>query len=139
MKFYLWFIRFVFFRNILDTLSFLSLSSINRTLTVEFKHNWKRIINTYKNTDLKNTFWCASIVCLLISHDHYYININRSFINMSITSKSIDKNKRYAGIKTNDFVSKTRSNETSRANGKFSALFSSIDLFISLSSYSRLG
>lgn len=37
---------------------------------------------------------------------------------MSVPSKSIDKNKRYAGVKANDFVNKTRTNETSRATGK---------------------
>jgi hypothetical protein len=36
---------------------------------------------------------------------------------MSVPSKSIDKNKRYAGVKANDFVNKTRTNETSRAAG----------------------
>ncbi|CAF2085782.1 unnamed protein product [Rotaria magnacalcarata] len=34
---------------------------------------------------------------------------------MSAPSKSIDKNKRYAGVKANDFVNKARTNETSRA------------------------
>jgi hypothetical protein len=34
---------------------------------------------------------------------------------MSVPSKSIDKNKRYAGVKANDFVNKTRTNEASRA------------------------
>ncbi|CAF3002714.1 unnamed protein product [Rotaria sp. Silwood2] len=34
---------------------------------------------------------------------------------MSVPSKSIDKNKRYAGVKANDFVNKARTNETSRA------------------------
>jgi hypothetical protein len=38
---------------------------------------------------------------------------------MSAPSKSIDKNKRYAGVKANDFVNKTRTNETSRAAGMF--------------------
>jgi len=37
---------------------------------------------------------------------------------MSVPAKSIDKNKRYAGVKANDFVNKTRTNETSRATGK---------------------
>lgn len=37
---------------------------------------------------------------------------------MSVPSKSIDKNKRYAGVKANDFVNKTRANERSRAAGK---------------------
>ena len=37
---------------------------------------------------------------------------------MSAPNKSIDKNKRYAGVKANDFVNKTRTNETSRATGK---------------------
>ncbi|CAF3961892.1 unnamed protein product [Rotaria sp. Silwood2] len=36
---------------------------------------------------------------------------------MSVPSKSIDKNKRYAGVKANDFVNKARTNETSRAAG----------------------
>lgn len=36
---------------------------------------------------------------------------------MSAPSKSIDKNKRYVGIKANDFVTKARTNETSRAAG----------------------
>jgi hypothetical protein len=40
---------------------------------------------------------------------------------MSVPSKSIDKNKRYAGVKANDFVNKTRTNETSRAAGRFSS------------------
>jgi hypothetical protein len=38
---------------------------------------------------------------------------------MSVPSKSIDKNKRYAGVKANDFVNKTRTNEASRATGIF--------------------
>ena len=38
---------------------------------------------------------------------------------MSVPSKSIDKNKRYAGVKVNDFVNKTRANERSRVAGKF--------------------
>jgi hypothetical protein len=38
---------------------------------------------------------------------------------MSVPSKTIDKNKRYAGVKANDFVNKTRTNEASRAAGMF--------------------
>ncbi|CAF0982507.1 unnamed protein product [Adineta ricciae] len=37
---------------------------------------------------------------------------------MSVPSKSIDKNKRYAGVKANDYVNKTRTNETSRATAR---------------------
>ncbi|UJR31210.1 hypothetical protein I4U23_018714 [Adineta vaga] len=34
---------------------------------------------------------------------------------MSVPNKSLDKNKRYAGVKTNDFVNKTRANEANRS------------------------
>jgi hypothetical protein len=34
---------------------------------------------------------------------------------MSAPNKSLDKNKRYAGVKTNDFVNKTRANEANRS------------------------
>ena len=36
---------------------------------------------------------------------------------MSVPNKSLDKNKRYAGVKANDFVNKTRTNETNRSAG----------------------
>jgi hypothetical protein len=36
---------------------------------------------------------------------------------MSAPNKSLDKNKRYAGVKTNDFVNKTRANEANRTTG----------------------
>jgi len=36
---------------------------------------------------------------------------------MSAPNKSLDKNKRYAGVKTNDFVNKTRANEANRSAG----------------------
>lgn len=42
---------------------------------------------------------------------------------MSVPSKSIDKNKRYVGVKANDYVNKTRTNETSRATGKYKVVF----------------
>jgi len=38
---------------------------------------------------------------------------------MSASNKSLDKNKRYAGVKTNDFVNKTRANEANRSAGIF--------------------
>ncbi len=38
---------------------------------------------------------------------------------MSVPNKSLDKNKRYAGVKTNDFVNKTRANEANRSAGMF--------------------
>jgi len=38
---------------------------------------------------------------------------------MSVPNKSLDKNKRYAGVKTNDFVNKTRANEANRSGGMF--------------------
>ncbi|CAF0891877.1 unnamed protein product [Adineta ricciae] len=34
---------------------------------------------------------------------------------MSVPNKSLDKNKRYAGVKANDFVNKTRANEANRS------------------------
>ena len=37
---------------------------------------------------------------------------------MSVPSKSIEKNKRYAGVKTNDFVNKNRPTERTRTAGK---------------------
>ena len=37
---------------------------------------------------------------------------------MSAPNKSLDKNKRFAGVKTNDFVNKTRANEVNRSAGK---------------------
>ena len=40
---------------------------------------------------------------------------------MSVPNKSLDKNKRYAGVKANDFVNKTRANENNRFGGKFSS------------------
>lgn len=36
---------------------------------------------------------------------------------MSVPNKCLDKNKRYAGVKTNDFVNKTRANEANRSAG----------------------
>jgi len=38
---------------------------------------------------------------------------------MSVPNKSLDKNKRYAGVKANDFVNKTRANEANRSAGMF--------------------
>ncbi|CAF5164400.1 unnamed protein product, partial [Rotaria sp. Silwood1] len=38
---------------------------------------------------------------------------------MSLPNKSLDKNKRYAGVKANDFVNKTRANETNRSTGMY--------------------
>jgi hypothetical protein len=60
---------------------------------------------------------------------------------MSVPSKSIDKNKRYAGVKANDFVNKTRTNEASRAAGILNTnkkIFSQIFSFYFHSSYSRM-
>ncbi|CAF1064051.1 unnamed protein product [Rotaria sordida] len=37
---------------------------------------------------------------------------------MSVPNKSLDKNKRYAGVKANDFVNKTRANETNRSTAR---------------------
>ncbi|CAF4382783.1 unnamed protein product, partial [Rotaria magnacalcarata] len=34
---------------------------------------------------------------------------------MSVPNKSLDKNKRYVGVKANDFVNKSRANETNRS------------------------
>jgi hypothetical protein len=61
---------------------------------------------------------------------------------MSVPSKSIDKNKRYAGVKANDFVNKTRTNEASRAAGILNhkkIFFPEIFSFFFHSSYSRMG
>ncbi len=41
---------------------------------------------------------------------------------MSVPNKSLDKNKRYAGVKANDFVNKTRANEGNRSGRKLSIL-----------------
>lgn len=38
---------------------------------------------------------------------------------MSATNKSLDKNKRFTGIKANDFVNKTRTNEANRSASMF--------------------
>ena len=65
------------------------------------------------------SLYCTSQFFLFASSSHdRYIKITRSSIEMSAPNKSIDKNKRYAGVKANDFVNKTRTNETSRATGK---------------------
>ena len=63
---------------------------------------------------------------------------------MSVPNKSFDKNKRYAGVKANDFVNKTRANEANRSAGgmfikkKKKKTLTSF-FFVSLSSSSRLG
>jgi hypothetical protein len=48
---------------------------------------------------------------------------------MSVPSKSIDKNKRYAGVKANDFVNKTRTNEASRATGNLNNKYKNFILY----------
>ena len=45
---------------------------------------------------------------------------------MSIPNKSLDKSKRYAGVKVNDFVNKTRANEANRSTGTLASLISSL-------------
>ena len=61
---------------------------------------------------------------------------------MSVPNKSLDKNKRYAGVKANDFVNKTRANEVNRPGG-MSFTFSNkrliSDRFFFRSTSSRLG
>jgi hypothetical protein len=39
---------------------------------------------------------------------------------MSVPNKSLDKTKRYAGVKANDFVNKPRTNDVNRSAGKYS-------------------
>ncbi len=41
---------------------------------------------------------------------------------MSVPNKSLDKNKRYAGVKANDFVNKTRANENNRSGRMFESI-----------------
>ncbi len=49
--------------------------------------------------------------------------------NMSLPNKSLDKTKRYAGFKANDFVNKTRANEPNRSTGKKISSFIIISFF----------
>jgi hypothetical protein len=59
---------------------------------------------------------------------------------MSAPNKSLDKNKRYAGVKTNDFVNKTRANEANRTTGmSYTKEKKFLTSFFFLSSPSRLG
>lgn len=61
--------------------------------------------------------------------------------NMSVPNKSLDKNKRYAGVKANDFVNKTRENQANRSAGMIKEIFllKIISKFHRFSSSTRMG
>jgi hypothetical protein len=43
---------------------------------------------------------------------------------MSTPNKSLDKSKRFAGVKANDFVNKARPNDANRSAGTYQACYS---------------